>query len=340
MSMAPLVSIVIVSFNTRDLLRECLRSLDERSAGIPKEVFVVDNDSRDASADMVAAEFPATRLIRSAVNLGFAGANNRAFPLAAGRYVVLLNSDAFLTGDALARAIRHMDREPRVGLGGAKLVGRDGSWQPSARLFPSLTNDFLSLSGLAARYPRSPFFGRADRTWADQDQPCDTDWVPGAFVIIRREALQEVGFFDERFFLYYEEVDLCKRFWQAGFSVRYWPDVVVIHMGGESSKTVGQLGFSQSGSQLTLWRVRSAFLYYRKHHGSRARLAKEMEQTWHRLRAGKNKTSAPEKARESAAVQQLLEQAWRETAGGRESPPQPWGTASLSYEISNVTSHV
>ncbi len=146
----PIASVVIVSFNTRDLLRECLTALAEESRGLNTEVLVVDNVSKDGSADMVAAEFPYVKLIRSDVNLGFAAANNRAFARAVGRYVVLLNSDAFLQCGALHRAIRHMEHEPEVGIGGAKLVGRDGSWQPSARLFPSLLNDFLTLSGLSA----------------------------------------------------------------------------------------------------------------------------------------------------------------------------------------------
>ncbi len=285
----PLVSVVIVSFNTCDLLRDCLRTLDAQSQGIDKEVFVVDNASRDGSADMVAGEFPEVYLIRSQVNLGFAGANNKAFSKAAGRYVVLLNSDAFLEPDALGRAIAHMDCEPDVGIGGARLLGRDGSWQPSARLFPSLWNDFLTISGLSARFPLSPFFGRPDRTWADQNLPADVDWVPGAFTIIRRDALEAVGYFDETFFLYYEEVDLCKRFRTAGYGVRYWPDVRVVHLGGESSKTVKALKFSGAGSQLTLWRMRSAFLYYRKHHGASAWLVKEMERRLHLLREWKNK---------------------------------------------------
>jgi GT2 family glycosyltransferase len=324
----PLVSIVIVSFNTRDLLRECLQSMERETQGIDKEVFVVDNVSRDGSADIVEEEFPAVRLIRSNVNLGFAAANNRAFPFCTGRYVVLLNSDAFLCDGALPKAVAHMEANLEVGLGGARLVGRDGSWQPSARMFPSLLNDFLSLSGLSAHFPHSKFFGRFDRTWADQMEAADVDWVPGAFSIIRRSVLQSVGYFDESFFLYYEEVDLCCRIKAAGHRVRYWPDVVVTHLGGESSKTIASAAFSQSGSQLTLWRLRSAFLYYRKHHGQAAWLAKEIERLWHGVRANKNRGSgAPDRMRkkqESLRMIELSQQAWRETSGGTSSPPRPW----------------
>jgi GT2 family glycosyltransferase len=322
-------SIVIVSFNTRELLRECLTTVQREAGSVSYEVIVVDNASHDGSADMVAQAFPWARLVRSAANLGFAAANNAAFPLAQGRYVVLLNSDAFLRPEALARAVARMDADPRVGLAGARLVGRDDSWQPSARQFPSPLNDFLALSGLAARFPHSRFFGRMDRTWANPLQPAEVDWAPGAFSIVRRSVLEQVGYFDERFFLYYEEVDFCRRIRAAGYTVWYWPDVVVVHLGGESSRTIPQLALSPVGSQLTLWRMRSAFLYYYKHHGVLgAWSARQLESLWHGLRTFRNALSAAAerqgKVEESNAIQALLRQAWRDTRGGRLSPERPW----------------
>lgn len=185
--------------------------------------------------------------LQRTTNLGFAAANNRAFAVAQGRYVVLLNSDAFMQAGALGQAIALMEAHPHVALGGARLVGRDGAEQPSARMFPSLLNDLLTLSGLAARFPRSPFFGRVDRTWADPREACAVDWVPGAFAIIRRAALDAVGAFDEDFFLYYEEVDLCRRLKRAGHAIWYWPQIEVIHFGGESSKTLVNLPRHSSG---------------------------------------------------------------------------------------------
>jgi GT2 family glycosyltransferase len=325
--MTPDISVAVVSFNTRDLLKDCLTSLYAELQGIPNEVIVVDNASGDGSADMVEREFPAVVMIRSAVNLGFAAANNRALALATGRYAVLLNSDAFLRPGALRRSIDYMDAEPRIGWGGARLIGPDGRWQASARMFPSPLNDFLALSGLAAKFSESQFFGRQDHTWADPDKPMDTDWLPGAFAIIRRSALETTGFFDEQFFLYYEEVDLCRRMKQAGYRVRYWPDVVVVHLGGASSKTLTSLPMRASG-QLELWRMRSAFLYYRKHHGNMAVSVRWMEEIWHRMRAWKNKLGGSalniEKTKDSQLVVQLLHQAWRETSGGAISPARPW----------------
>lgn len=322
-------SVVVVSFNTRDLVRECLRTLFDETAGLRCEVIVIDNDSSDGSADMIEAEFPNVRLIRSATNLGFAAANNRGFAIAQGRYVVLLNSDAFLKPGALRRSVTHMEANPRVGLGGARLIGRDESWQPSARMFPSLLNDLLTISGLAAKFPKSRFMGRVDRTWADPMEAAPVDWVPGAFTIIRRKILDEVGYFDERFFLYYEEVDLCRRVRAAGYEVWYWPDVVTVHLGGESSKTVKRVRLSAVGSQLALWRMRSALLYYRKHHGAMGAWSTRMLETaWHRMRTIRNALSSRPERRdrreESREIIATMRHAWNDTRGGDISPPRPW----------------
>ena len=322
------LSVVIVSFNTREVLRRCLKRLDEVASGLTLEIFVVDNASRDGSVEMLKAEFPHVRVFPSQTNLGFGAANNRVIHMATGRYIVLLNSDAFPLPGALQNAIKHMDDEPGTALGGGRLIGEDGSWQPSARMFPSMVNDFLSLSGLASRFPKSRFFGRADRTWADPRQSCKVDWVPGAFSIVRPDALRQVGVLDEAFFLYYEEVDLCRRIKAAGHSVRYWPDVVVVHLGGESAKSLPDMVRSTAGAQLTLWRMRSGFLYYRKHHGSLAWFCYALESGWHRLRAVvngfRNGKQRQAKAAASRVTVDLLRQAWRETSGGRVSPPRPW----------------
>jgi hypothetical protein len=130
---------------------------------------------------------------------------------------------------------------------------------------------FVVLSGLAARFPKSRLFGAFDRTWASPDRKAEVDWVPGAFSIMRREALAQTGLFDPRFFLYCEEVDLCRRIKAAGFRVLYWPDVVVTHIGGESGRQLTTLKFSDSEAQVVLWRMRATLLYFRKHHGFLAR---------------------------------------------------------------------
>jgi hypothetical protein len=321
-----LISVIVVSFNTRDILRACLQRLFSVAEGLHLQVIVVDNASRDASADMVAQEFPDICLIRSGINLGFAAANNQGFLQAKGDYVLLLNPDALLEPEALQLALSRMEADSSIGMGGGLLLGKDGQREPSARLFPSLLNELLMLSGLAARYPKSRFFGRFDRTWDDSGQATAADWVPGAFALMRREALDQVGPFDERFFLYYEEVDLCRRFHAQGWKIMYWPDVVIRHWGGESSKTVENQDFSSSGSQLTLWRMRSELLYYRKHHGAlTTRAVALLESCWHRLRAWRARRQGQQrKAQESERVVALMRQAWRETDGGLSCPDRPW----------------
>ena len=322
------ISIVIVSFNTRNVLRECLQSIERESAGLRIEILVVDNHSSDGSPEMVEKEFPQVRLFRCEVNLGFASANNVALEVARGRYSVLLNSDAFLCPNALTLAVQHMDQGPSVGLAGARLVGRDHSWQPSARMFPSLLTDFFVLTGLANKFPKSRLFGSFDRTWADPMLPAQTDWVPGAFSIIRAEALTRAGLFDPEFFLYSEEVDLCRRIRSEGFEICYWPDIVVIHIGGESSRQVKSLEMSSAGAQLVLWRMRSTLLYYRKHHGSAAWRAKMLELGLYHLTLLRNRFSSDPRrlarAKEYRNLIALMKQAWKDTRGGRISPPRPW----------------
>lgn len=318
------ISVFIVTYNSAPLLRFCLDSLRAQTLQ-DVEVIVVDNASRDDSAALVKAEYPEVKLLASKTNLGFGNANNLALTVAEGRYIVLLNPDAVLAPDALENSLKHIEATPDAGMGGGLLQGPQGEWQPSARQFPSLLNEVLTLSGLANRYPKSTFFGRFDRTWADPLLAAAVDWVPGAFAILRRDLVEQIGLFDERFFLYYEEVDLCKRIHQAGFKVYYWPDLVITHIGGASSETVDELAFSSSGKQLTLWRMRSQVLYYRKWHGYLySALVKTLEQTWHKLRAKRNAAHTPAKAEDSQRIVQLWQQAWQETQGGLQSPPQPW----------------
>jgi GT2 family glycosyltransferase len=328
LSIRPDVSILIVSFNTRAVLRECLESIEREASGLDVEVSIVDNNSSDGSPEMIEQEFPAARLIRSQVNLGFGAANNAALEGCRGRYIVLLNSDAFLCPGSLRLAVQHMDENPRAGLAGGRLVGRDFSWQPSARMFPGILSDLTVMTGVAARYPKSRVFGHFDRTWADQSLASEVDWVPGAFSIIRSDLLERIGFFDPAFFLYSEEVDLCRRIKSAGYQIWYWPDVTVIHIGGESSRQVKSLEMSSTGAQLVLWRMRSTLLYYRKHHGAKAWLAKAMELALYRLTALRNGFSKDPRrvARAKHYRQQalLMRRAWRETNGGRVSPPRPW----------------
>jgi GT2 family glycosyltransferase len=305
-----------------------MQSVQRASSGLSVQTIVVDNCSRDDSTAMVRKEFPLAQVSDSEQNLGFGGANNLGFQAANGKYVVLLNSDAFLHADTLRLSFDKMEADPTVGLAGGRLVGRDGKLQPSARMFPSLLRQVLILSGLSNKYPASRFFGQSDRTWADPMKPAEVDWVPGAYSIIRADLLHKIGFFDPRFFLYYEEVDLCMRIKQAGYKIMYWPDIEVVHIGGESSRQVKSLEMSKTGAQLVLWRMRSTLMYFRKHKGWQAIAARWMEELWSLVRAWRNGLRGSERAKAAARNHKrmagLMKQAWQETNGGRVSPPQPW----------------
>jgi len=275
-------------------------------------VIVVDNASRDGTVESVSSAYPSVRVIALTRNEGFGAANNRAFEIASGRYYILLNSDAFVQRGAIEAAVRHMDETTSAGAGGARLTNEDGSRQPSACPFPSPINDFLLLAGCANRHARYP------------SQPVAADWVPGAFMILRPQALHAIGGgFDESFFLYYEEVDLCRRLWSAGYGVWCWPDIVVIHLGGESAKQSSNVELlSPVGTQLTDWRYRSAWIYYRKHHGvAVAWLARLIEELWHLARAQRNQWSKSpirrNKALESRRMVALIRSSWNGVFGKR-----------------------
>lgn len=320
------LSILIVTYNSRRLIDPLLTHLQQELAHLDAEVVLVDNASYDGTAQQVRAAHPWVRVIDSTTNLGFAAGNNLAARHARGRHLLLLNPDALPAPGALRRGITLMDQHPQAGLGGGELRGTDGSRQPSARMFPTLRDEFFTLAGLAARHPTSRLFGRLDRRWADPEQAALVDWIPGAFVFIPAAVWARLGGFDERFFMYYEEVDLCRRMQAAGLQVHYWPELKATHIGGASARTVAQAQVSKSGSQLERWRMRSALLYYRKQHGPvAAALVHALERGWHRLRQLKARLQgrAGCAAEFDAHCRQLV-QAWHDTAGGQRCPARPW----------------
>ncbi len=254
---------LLVSYNTKALLTPCLDALDLALARVGGgEVIVVDNASRDGSAEFLQQNYPNVTLIRSAQNVGFGRANNLARDQVAGRYLLLLNTDAFVPPDALVGPLAFMDDHPECGVLGVRLVGRDGEPQPGCRYFPTPLNSFWARAGLTRRFGSPRMVD--DEQW-DHRETQECDWVPGCYYLIRREALDQVGLFDPRFFLYFEEVDHCREVKNAGWKVIFWPHVDVIHLGGESAKSDGAI--SKSGRQLEALQIESAFLYFRKHHG-------------------------------------------------------------------------
>ncbi|MEL7672975.1 MAG: glycosyltransferase family 2 protein [Chloroflexota bacterium] len=260
------LGIVIVNWNTRDLLRDCLRSV-EQSVGVTYRVVVVDNASTDGSAERVRAGFPRVELIENADNRGYPAANNqglrrlgfeRGGPDDAPRYALALNPDTVLPPDALREMVGYMDADPRVGVAGPKLVLLDGSLDLACRRsFPTPEISFYRMIGLSRLFPRSRRFGRYNLTYLDPDVETEVDSVVGAFMMVRREAIQRVGLFDETFFMYGEDLDWAYRIKQAGWTVKYNPRVTVTHVKRAASRQ------SRRAQQEF---YRAMLIFYRKHY--------------------------------------------------------------------------
>lgn len=253
---SPDVSVVILNWNTRDLLAECLRTTAAQSDGLSLELIVVDNASTDDSVALVRRDFPHVRVVESPANVGFAAGNNLGVREAGGRCVLLLNTDAFLKPGALRALVDVLDAQPRAGLVGARLVNADGSFQASHTAFPTLTREFLILSGLGRLFFGAHFPSHGAERAAG---PQTVDYVEGACLMCRPEAYRQVGGLDAGFFMYAEEVDLCMALKRAGWSVWYQPDAEVTHLGGASSS---QRKPEREGD-LYASRVR----FFRKHYG-------------------------------------------------------------------------
>ena len=235
----PDVSIVIVNWNTREMLRDCLRSVYESTTTVLFETIVVDNASCDQSVEMIESEFHAVRLIKNNQNRGFGAANNQGMEIARGRYVLLLNSDTLAHKHSIDHSVQFADEHLGAGVVGCRVLNRDGSLQESCFMFPSLLNWALHASYLYKLFPRSRFFGREQMSWWDRVDERQVDVVTGCFMLVRREAIREVGVFDERFFMYAEETDWCLRFAQAGWQRWFTPGGEITHFGGGSAPKYG-----------------------------------------------------------------------------------------------------
>jgi GT2 family glycosyltransferase len=253
------LSIVVVNWNTRDLLRACLQSIEGTIERLDYQVIVVDNDSADGSADMVAAEFPHTTLIRNADNVGFARANNQAFKFCTGRHVLLLNSDAELLPGTAERMVRALDAQPRTGIVGVQVLNPDGTFQASYADFPGVLGELLLATKLATRLRGATYPYYAE---AQSQLDCSVDWVSGACLMARRSAIEDVGPLDETYFMYTEETDWCYRFKRRGWSVRYLASAQVLHWGSQSSRRVPERRRSLVYA--------SKWLFMRKHRGAAA----------------------------------------------------------------------
>ncbi len=291
------LSIVIVSYNVRDLLAQCLRSINKPQgqenrlrrpegtsesesltqgqahggivgsgvAGPSLEIFVVDNASGDGSAAMVRDTFPFVRLVENPENRGFAAANNQAFSLACGRYVMMLNPDTIARPGALETLVRFMDEHPQAGACGGRLLYGDGSGQHSAFAFPTLAQIWLDFFPGNWRLGESRINGRYPRSWYTRGEPFQVDHPLGADMLVRREAAEQVGWLDERFFIYCEEIDWSIRIKRAGWQIWAVPQSEIVHLEAQSTRQFRQAMFVE------LWRSR--FQLFDKHYSRTFRWA-------------------------------------------------------------------
>jgi N-acetylglucosaminyl-diphospho-decaprenol L-rhamnosyltransferase len=257
------LSIIIVNYNTRDLLRNCLRSVYANRGSLSYEVYVVDNNSPDGSAQIVRDEFPQVTLIANERNLGYAYANNLALRRAQGRYVLLLNPDTILPETALQDAIGFMEAHSDAGMMGPKLVRQDGSLDLAARRsFPTPEVSFYRLSGLSRLFPDNPRFGRYNLTHRSPDELQEVDAVVGAFMLMRKTVLDQAGLLDEGFFAFGEDLDLCYRMKiHHGWKVYYNPAIVVLHYKGAAMQ--------QRSYAMTVEFYKAMWRFHRKHFAAR-----------------------------------------------------------------------
>ncbi len=256
------LAVVIVNWNTCELLDRCLSALECELAAckVGSEIWVVDNASSDGSVAMVKSCHPAVRLINNAKNLGFARANNLAIVQAAGEYLLLLNSDTEVVAGALGDLMTFMEEHPRAGVVGPRLVNPNGSYQAGPGCFPTLTSTLLEAWGLIQLVTRNRYYPSAPPGESNVTRACD--WVGGACLLARREAIDQVGLLDENFFMNSEEVDWCYRFKQKGWQVWYDPRATIVHLGGASA--------SRSNSAQRKRNYRGKVLFLQKHVGGLA----------------------------------------------------------------------
>lgn len=255
------LSVIVVSWNVRDLLRRCLASLAGSRDKLAMQVIVVDSASADGSAEMVAADFPWVDLIASPENVGFPAGNNLGLPMARGRFIFLLNPDTEVVGDALSTLVAFLEANHDVGAAGPQLLNPDGSVQSSRRRFPTLATAFFESTWLQPLAPRR-LLSRYYALDLPDDATADVDWLTGAALMTRQEVVEQVGGLDEGYFMYSEELDWCHRIRDAGWRVVYLPAAQIVHHVGKSSEqavTARHINFQ-----------RAKLRYYRKYHGNGA----------------------------------------------------------------------
>lgn len=228
------ISVVIVSYKVKDMLRKCLESIRRSQGDLALEIFVVDNASGDGTVEMVKNDFPEAKLIASQENLGFAKANNLALKQAQGEYVLLLNPDTEVNAETFANSLEFFQRHPEAGVVGPKMFYGNGELQPSVRRLPKLWPIVLMLLKAPKVFPHLKSIDNYLATDFDYAREQAAEQIMGAYMFMPRATLDKIGLLDERYFIWFEEVDFCRRVWQAGLQVWYSPSISIIHHGGKS----------------------------------------------------------------------------------------------------------
>lgn len=257
------VSIVIVSWNTAGITCDCLTSIYKQTKSLTFEVIVIDNASTDGSQEMIKTEFPQVKLIENKGNCGFAAANNQGMEIAKGRYILLLNSDTEVLDNSIEATVNFADKHTEAGVVGCRVLNPDKTLQPTCFMFPSLLNLFLAATYLYKIFAKSRFFGRERMSWWDRSDQREVDVVTGCFMLVRKDAIEQVGMMDERFFVYGEEADWCYRFKEAGWKTLFTPEAEIIHYGGQSSKRAAtEMSLQLRGSILKFIKKHHNWIYY------------------------------------------------------------------------------
>lgn len=231
------LDIIIVNYNSTEYLTTCLLSLAKAMQGYSRTIFIQDNASTDC-LDNFSTDFPEVVLTLNKQNLGFAKGVNQALKQASGSYILLLNPDTYITDNFFQSAVEYMEKHVDIGIIGPKILDTDGRLQNSARAFPNLLTAFFGRTSLFSKiFPNNPItLKNLSSLQSDGKTPMEVDWVSGACMIVRRKAVEEVGLLDERFFMYWEDADWCRRMWKHRWKVIYYPEIFVYHHTGASSK--------------------------------------------------------------------------------------------------------
>ncbi|QIB27576.1 glycosyltransferase family 2 protein [Caloranaerobacter azorensis] len=253
------LSIIIVNYNTRELTRQTLQSIYKYNHNLDFEVIVVDNNSSDDSINMIKDEFPQVILIQNKENLGFSKANNIGINKSKGKYILLLNSDTIIQRDTLEIMVDFMETNKEVGAAGCKVVLPDGNLDKACkRSFPTPRNAFYNALKLDKLFPHNKRFGEYNLTYLNEDEMHEVDSLVGAFMMVRREVIEEVGLLDENFFMYGEDIDWCYRIKKSGWKIVYYPKTKIIHYKGGSSK--------KKNPKIIYEFYRAMYLFFEKHY--------------------------------------------------------------------------